>query len=499
MNDSQQYFWTGWKLHLLVYVLCVAAGLVYMSQQRWSDTVALAGDEWEYQSIAVNMIHGHGFPVSGGYEDSTVYKLHFDAQAGGSQTWHDFYTGGRGYDFYRNPVYPLFISAVYSISGVSPDVLRRVQFLLLILAGSMLPYLCCRMSLPRGMLIGVMAYAVFLFLDHSYASDVMCEALIVAYTIVFVLWYVVLSHRQKVSHAVAVGVMMGIGLLLKNYFLPLFLFIVAYECYLAFISKKTSSRTTIALLLGITLTILPWSIYANHQLDKTNPGHPIVIITTQGDDVLLGSNNEYSADGHWHPEWSSRSESFYNRPDVKEHPGWWKVSAFYAHDTSVIPFYFSSKIMMGLFATLSQLAFYLSMLGFVIVYQVRQRPLILGSLIVLAVIVLAISGHIHSLLSGIADSSLNVHHMLRYPLIAITIAAIWIYYRIQVAQSHRLPSICWLLLANFALLTLVFYGNSRITGVVDFVCLIFAFYNLSEIVTMLISARQQTNNRSSEQ
>ena len=487
-NSPHKERYLSLRLHIIVYIVCVIAGLVYMWQHTFSDTVALAGDEWEYQSIAVNMLHGHGFPVSGGYEDSAVYKLRYQPEGSGSQTWHDFYAGGRGYDFYRNPVYPLFISAVYSISGVSPEWLRRVQFLLLILAGSILPYLCCRMSLPRGMLIGVAAYIVFLFLDHSYASDVMCEALIVVYTIVFVLAYIVLDHRQRLSHALAAGLMMGIGLLLKNCFLPLFLFIVAYELYLAFISKKTSDRNAIAQLLGIALCILPWSIYANHQLDKTNPGHPVVIITTQGDDVLLGSNNEFSADGHWHPEWSSRPESFYNRPDIKTHSGWWKVSAFYAQHILWIPYFFSSKIMMGLFATLSQLAFYLSMLAYVIVYHVRRRVLLLIPVAALTIIVLAAGGHIHAMLIAVSDSVLNIHHLLRYLLIGITIITISLYYRIQ---PHRLPSICWLLPANFALLTLIFYGNSRITGVVDFVCLIFTFYNLSEMFAMLLNMKAQ--------
>ena len=148
--------------------------------------------------------------------------------------------------------------------------------------------------------------------------------------------------------------------------------------------------------------------------------------------------------------------------------------------------------MMGLFATLSQLAFYLSMLAYVVVYHVRRRLLLLIPVAALAVVMLAAGGHIHSMLIAISDSMLNSHHLMRYLLIAITIITIALYYRIQAAQAHRLPFICWLLLANFALLTLIFYGNSRITGVVDFVCLIFAFYDLSEIGTMLMQTRSDS-------
>ena len=478
-------------LHLVVYVVCVCFGLLFMSQYRFSDTVPLAGDEWEYQSIAVNLIHDHGFPVSRCYEDSSVYKFRYQPGVNADQTWHNFYDKGRGYDFYRNPVYPFFVAAVYRICGVSPDILRLVQFLLLILAGSLLPYLCCRMSLPRGMLIGMMAYVAFLILDHSYASEVMCEALIVVYTIAFVWAYVVLGHRQRMSDAFVLGVMMGIGLLLKNYFLPLFIFIAAYELYLAFISKKAPKSNVLSLIMGIILTILPWSIYANHELDKVKPGHAVILITSQGDDVLLGSNNEYSSDGLWHPEWSSYPGSFYDRPEIKAHAGWWQTCSFYYHDPASVPYYFSSKIMMGLFATWSQLAFYLSVLSYVIVNKVKRRLLLLIPVIALAVVALATGGHIHSLLIGIADSGLNIHHRLRYPLIAITIATLWMYFRIQVRQAYRLPYICWSLLANFVLLTLIFYGNSRITGVVDFICLIVAFYNCSEIISMLRQGRLQ--------
>jgi hypothetical protein len=301
----------------------------------------------------------------------------------------------------------------------------------------------------------------------------------VVYTIIFLLAYISLRHRQRVADACILGMLMGIGLLLKNYFLPLFITLILHSIYQSLISKKTGMRYTTALLLGIALAVLPWSAYASYT--TASP----ILLTTQGADVLLGSNNEFAADGLWHPEWAACPESFYHRAAIRALSGWQQVSMFYLYHPMWVPYFFSSKVMMGLFATLSQLAFYLSALAFVVWYRVKRKALLLLPLAALIIAVAIAGGHVHAALVTLSDSILNIHHLLRYVLIAMTAATLWLYIKTLTRDMHFTYYICLLLLADFAGLTLATYGNSRITGVVDFICLIFTFYNVLSILRMV--------------
>ncbi len=47
--------------HYIAYFICVIIGLRVFVQQTFQNEIWLGGDEWEYQSIAVNFHYGYGF------------------------------------------------------------------------------------------------------------------------------------------------------------------------------------------------------------------------------------------------------------------------------------------------------------------------------------------------------------------------------------------------------------------------------------------------------
>jgi hypothetical protein len=354
---------------------------------------------------------------------------------------------------------------------------------LLILSGSLIPYLCYRVWGNKGIITGILSYLLFLYYDNYFAMPVMCEALVIFYLIIFMLLTIILKPRQRLVHAFILGASLAFGLLLKNYFVPFALAAILYTIYSAFISKNISKPNAYMFLLGMICMLLPWIIYANLAAGKFTGHHPFIFISTQGNDVLLGSNNEYSADGLWHPEWVFNPSAFYNQPRIQNFPSGIQVTGFYVHHLLWIPYFYSSKIMMGLFATMPQLLFYLSSVAFVMVHDVRKK--ILVPLIALLFLVLIIYGqaNIHALLIQLSNSVFNTHHALRYVLIAATGIVLYRYFYIQTNEKRIVGSPLYFMLANFALLTLIFYGNSRITGVVDFICIILAVSNLVEIMS----------------
>lgn len=82
------------KKRIAVYFLCVLFGIFRFSNQSFSDKVWLGGDEWEYQSMAVNLNLGYGFPISGGLADSSQYRFYEDQLENGGRSWKLFLKKG---------------------------------------------------------------------------------------------------------------------------------------------------------------------------------------------------------------------------------------------------------------------------------------------------------------------------------------------------------------------------------------------------------------------
>ena len=76
-----------------------------------TDTAFFGGDTWEYQSIAVNFAEGHGIQKFGGMEPFDTYK--FEKQDKLPDYYSSFVADAGQDNFYRTPLYPLFLGIVY--------------------------------------------------------------------------------------------------------------------------------------------------------------------------------------------------------------------------------------------------------------------------------------------------------------------------------------------------------------------------------------------------
>lgn len=467
------------ETHIFIYCFCVITGVLYMTAFRFSDRVWLGGDCVAYQSIAVNMINGEGFPVEGGRVDSSAYHMYLDTIPS-SETWETFYTYNNPPTLYRNPGYPIFIAAVYKAFSVNPKTLRIIQFLLLVMAGSLLPYISYRMAGVKGVVPGIFAYLLFLITDHHYAFDIMAEALIIVYIILLLLAQLVLKYKTKPLHAVLFGLLIGFGPLLKNYFIPLFLFFVAWLLYSSFITKSISRKQGLTIIVSSLLFIVPWSLYANYQIQKLDPEQGIVFITTQGEDVLLSSNNEYAADGEWHNEWQGDPQSFYNRSGTDSTAGIVRVLGFYSHHPEMILRIFPAKLIKGFTVTNAQLLFYITVLLWLAGNIFSSFIKIRYTGILLFLILFSLTLSVLFSYTGLFNIvqwrvTVSAHYYLLYCGLLLLCASAYLKYWLSLPVCSRKKQLfSFALIANFLLLTVVFYGSARIDGVPDLIFLLLA-------------------------
>lgn len=246
--------------------------------------------------------------------------------------------------------------------------------------------------------------------------------------------------------------------------------------YISGFYKKISFKKLIVFAGIIVSVILPWTIYANHILDKAWGEHPLFILTLQGDRELLDSNNEYSGDGGWHTDWRSQAKSYYNSSSVADKPSIYKVLSFYLHHKNYIPHFLSAKFMSGLLVTVPQICLYISCFLFLIANRIKIKAFEAVSVCAVLVIMLAGKSAIETI-----QNSISVNSFFHYSLIILIVCTFIYYYKFQIKANRGDLYFSLLMLINFGLITLIFYGNPRITGVVDFICLIFTFYNLFEL------------------
>jgi len=129
------------------------------------DLAFFGGDTWEYQSLAVNLLHGHGYRF-GGLEPLQIYK--FDFNSGYASRFKHFFDTETHYSFYRTPGYPFFLGIIYKIHGIHPGVVKKYQFIIIVMMASLMPLLCYYYYGYLGVISGTIAS--FLFIKY-YLSD----------------------------------------------------------------------------------------------------------------------------------------------------------------------------------------------------------------------------------------------------------------------------------------------------------------------------------------
>lgn len=470
--------------HAVIFFLCFTAGVIALRNITFENTAFFGADTVDYQSAAVNLCLGHGFPRTNGVADSSRYKFQTIPEHPFAASWKEFYQVKEGgFSFYRNPVYPFFVAGVYQIFGINPAVLKKIQLLLLILAGSLLPYLSFHLNGRTGILSGVYAYAIFLATHYFYASEILTESLLISYVMLVILLVVAFRKSQSAFSFILLGVLFGLALLLKNTLIPFVFISVSVILFHIYRHKLHWKKATLIISIPF-VTILPWTIYANMQNHRYNHKQNFFFITEQGDDVLLAANNEFSTDGGWHPEWKNHPESFYNNDGLEERAGWIRALNFYAQNASLLPQMLCLKIVRGFFRV-PVLLFLLSLFfhwALTLSNRLtRSKAIWIGSF--LALLALTIAGIVHiqhsipNIISGASEgmtlsakikNAAMQHSELFFT--GILCVAVLLFYLLrkqsEIVTGSYLP--LFLLAVNFILITLIFYGSGRINGVMDF-------------------------------
>ncbi len=337
---------------LAVWLFCLALTLIfsvyYLTKIKFNDTVEFSGDAWQYQSLAVNFLKGSGLmkagAIHGDYHD--IYKFKAAVLPEYQLQLNYFQDTGRlggNYQFYRTPGYVAFLASVYRIFGVHPAAVKSIQLVMVVIIASFLPFAGYLIWKKRGLIAGFLAgmfylneYARGLPRDAaiSYPGDIMAEPLIAFSLFLFILIYLYWQKRQTFLRLFFLGIFSAICILIKgtNIFIPLFVII--------FNMRKTN---LFAYILGLTLLLLPWSVYASKQSGE------IVMLSTQTTEALLEGNNEFAADGGWHPEGYSYAgtPAFYRRPEIASLTLPRKLTAFFAAYPQMMPKLFLAKIQRG--------------------------------------------------------------------------------------------------------------------------------------------------------
>lgn len=182
---------------------------------------------------------------------------------------------------YVMPVYPLFLSIIYSIFGFTPEsplFMVRIIQALIGTASILLVYLIGKEILNNRVgLISAILFAIYPPFSES-VTLILTEVL---YTFFFLLYLLIqlkaLKSPSPVLNTLS-GVLMALAILIRPTLLPLFALPYIYQ-YIVTRDKKVF-RSFGYLVLGITITMLPWWIRNYLTLGKfillsTGSGNPL--------------------------------------------------------------------------------------------------------------------------------------------------------------------------------------------------------------------------------
>lgn len=303
--------------------LAASAALLAMHATRFEDSARFAGDAWEYQSVAVNLVKGRGFPKFGELAPFPEYR--FEEAASRAAHYPRFAEAGKagGLDhFYRNPGYPLFLAAVYGVFGVHPLAAKLAQSLLLLLVAGALMRVGRMLWGEDGFYAGALAGPVYAAVYGYQAGHILTEPLIAASLAVVVEAFQRWRRRPDLSGAAAVGAALALSLYVKssNLFIPPLVALLLWRA-----APGVRAASPAAALAAMLVLLAPYSAFATARTGA------LVVLSTQGPTSLLDNNNEYSlATRAWGPQWRDDPEAFYNRPDIAGLPPLAKVAAFYS-------------------------------------------------------------------------------------------------------------------------------------------------------------------------
>ncbi|MBN2385362.1 glycosyltransferase family 39 protein [bacterium] len=200
------------------------------------------------------------------------------------------FQGKTGTTARRPPLYPFFIAAIYSVTSPNPDAVRLVQ-IVLNAALVIWIYLFGRQVYGTrvGLLAGLLAvfYPVFVFLPARLLTENLFVILVF-----LVSWFLIRYARRSALHYFLGGTLLGLAILTRPALMMAPLFIAIW--ILGYASRfRTASIRFIALVLGMSCVIAPWTL-RNYFLF-----HQFVPVTTNAGITFLHDNNPFVPKMGW--------------------------------------------------------------------------------------------------------------------------------------------------------------------------------------------------------
>lgn len=246
--------------HRLLWVI-VALGLVlrlvvlYMGK----DTGLMIDDEQHYHTLALNLLHGHGFAWKPGALTSA-----------------------------RPPLYPFLITLVWTVSGTESLWVVRIAQILLSLVNVWLLYRLGLLLFNHR--IALLAAVAFCFYPSFVGFNVfiLTEVLFTLLLTLVALGYVVLLKTGRFSAAWGTGIVLGMAALTRSILWP-FPFVL---CPLTFFLVRgrpwVRLQVALGLFLGYALVVTPWAL-RNTRLQGV-----FTVVDTMGGLTLRMGNYEHT-------------------------------------------------------------------------------------------------------------------------------------------------------------------------------------------------------------
>ena len=454
--------------------------LIFYFIQHFQNSAMLFGDEWEYQSMAVNLAKGYGLQIHGGLANFEDYKF-----MEGTNEYAATYTKQHSFDFYRTPLYPMFTGLIYSIFGVSPYIAKIIQLLLIIFVGAYLPLLAYSFWGRSGFFSGILATPIFISMNYKFAGSILTEPFII-----FIIFLVIVSFqyhysRNSIRSAILLGLVLGLSWLTKGILMPLTVFLFGYYLW-KFIRTKNNKilYNNIALGIAFVCTILPYSLFVNSHSKE------FILISNQGKAMMLDSHNEFVKYGFWGWKRQTDPKSFYLNDKMENAATLKRIANFYSHHPELILKLIKEKLISGflvlIFCWLLILCFIADQISLLLQKYSSNRIIkklygVLSIVFIIAGFVLVagrLKGQLYFMNTGIYKW-LDLMTVLFIPLL-ILMAALYIW-NFKKQKALQIPFILSAIILNFVFMvaaTCVPILDTRFVKVIDFIFILLAVHYL---------------------
>jgi len=309
LSVGKRYF-----LQITMTLILILIAFFYFSGNKFSNSdllnnevlLSVGNDQYDYQTIGVNLTKNKTFPINGKINPDVDYKIN---NSGNNYNIESF-TGIKAFN--RFPAYSVFISIVYSISGVNPISIKLIQILILLIMSILIPVYMFKTWGNSGFWAGMIA-SPFIFTSLLPYSVVLLPDTLTSFINFLLIWlYTNLRNSTSYRNFISFSLLLGISFLLKAslvIIIPVIFIDIVIICY-----KKGLKKNLLKVVLSVFIFLIcwvPYNIWSIHQYRKNLKNCDIILaeIDKPLSDVNLANINNLNVFGSIKPEFKNISIS----------------------------------------------------------------------------------------------------------------------------------------------------------------------------------------------